>query len=104
VFLCWKSPSPPPRRLHETRGLALFNDPAKGNCAHCHISARGADGTPPQFTDYGLAALGVPRNTQIPANGDPSFYDHVGAWQEGAMLSARRAINLMDKHRRAQHA
>jgi cytochrome c peroxidase len=59
----------------EARGLALFNDPAKGNCAHCHISARGADGTPPQFTDYGLAALGVPRNTEIPANSDPSFYD-----------------------------
>jgi monoamine oxidase len=27
---------------------------------------------------------------------------HVGAWQEGAMLSARRAINMIDKHRRAQ--
>ncbi len=59
----------------EARGLALFNDPAKGNCAHCHISARGADGTPPQFTDYGLAALGVPRNAEIPANADPSFHD-----------------------------
>jgi cytochrome c peroxidase len=59
----------------EARGLATFNDPAKGNCAHCHISARGRDGTPPQFTDYGLAALGVPRNTEIPANADPSFYD-----------------------------
>jgi cytochrome c peroxidase len=59
----------------EARGLALFNDPAKGNCAHCHISARGADGTPPQFTDYGLAALGAPRNAEIPANADPSFHD-----------------------------
>ncbi len=59
----------------EARGLALFNDPAKGNCAHCHISARGADGTPPQFTDYGLAALGVPRNAEIPANADHSFHD-----------------------------
>jgi monoamine oxidase len=29
---------------------------------------------------------------------------HVGAWQEGAMLSAHRAINMIDKHRRAQHA
>jgi monoamine oxidase len=27
---------------------------------------------------------------------------HVGAWQEGAMLSARRTINMIDKHRRAQ--
>jgi cytochrome c peroxidase len=59
----------------EARGLAVFNDPAKGNCAHCHISARGKDGTPPQFTDYGLAALGVPRNAEIPANADPAFYD-----------------------------
>jgi cytochrome c peroxidase len=59
----------------EARGLALFNDPDKGNCAHCHISARGKDGTPPQFTDYGLAALGVPRNMAIPANRDPLFHD-----------------------------
>src|SRR5580700_8425566 len=46
----------------EARGLALFNDPAKGNCAHCHLGSPGRDGTPPQFTDYGMAALGVPRN------------------------------------------
>jgi cytochrome c peroxidase len=59
----------------EARGLAVFNDPAKGNCAHCHPSALGADGTPPQFTDYGFAALGVPRNMDIPANADPAFYD-----------------------------
>ena len=59
----------------ETRGLALFNDPEKGNCAHCHQSARSNDGAPPQFTDYGLAALGVPRNSAIAANADPSFYD-----------------------------
>ena len=27
---------------------------------------------------------------------------HVGAWQEGAILSARRAIGMIDRHRRAQ--
>jgi cytochrome c peroxidase len=59
----------------ETRGLALFNDPAKGNCAQCHISKRANDGEPPQFTDYGLIALGVPRNPAIPANADPTYYD-----------------------------
>ena len=59
----------------EARGLALFNDPAKGNCAQCHISKRGNDGTPPQFTDYGLIAIGVPRNPAIPANADPAFHD-----------------------------
>jgi cytochrome c peroxidase len=61
--------------VSEARGLALFNDPGKGNCAHCHLSARGNDGASPQFTDYGLAALGVPRNPAIAANADPSFYD-----------------------------
>jgi cytochrome c peroxidase len=59
----------------ERRGRELFEDPAKGNCARCHISAPGKDGTPPQFTDYGLVAIGVPRNPAIPANGEPGFFD-----------------------------
>ena len=59
----------------EARGLALFNDPAKGNCASCHVSRRGNDGTPPQFTDYGFIALGLPRNPAIPANGKPDYFD-----------------------------
>ena len=59
----------------EARGLALFNDPAKGDCAQCHISKLGNDGTPPQFTDYGLIALGVPRNLAIPANANPVYHD-----------------------------
>jgi cytochrome c peroxidase len=58
----------------ELRGLAAFGDPARGNCARCHPSAvRG--GALPQFTDFGYAALGVPRNPRIPANADPRYYD-----------------------------
>jgi cytochrome c peroxidase len=59
----------------EQHGLALFEDPEKGNCARCHISRRGRNGTAPQFTDYGFIALGVPRNRDIPANADPNYYD-----------------------------
>jgi cytochrome c peroxidase len=59
----------------EKRGLDLFENPDKGNCAQCHISKPGNNGTPPQFTDYGLIALGVPRNDKIPANADPKYYD-----------------------------
>ncbi len=59
----------------ELRGLRWFSDPQKGNCARCHPPAPGQNGTPPQFTDYGLVALGVPRNRQIPANSDPNWYD-----------------------------
>jgi cytochrome c peroxidase len=58
----------------EVRGLALFNDPAKGNCAICHPSAI-KEGKFPPFTDYGYVAVGVPRNSSIPANRDPSFFD-----------------------------
>jgi len=59
----------------EARGLTLFNAEDKGNCASCHISEVRGDGTPPQFTDYGLIALGVPRNPAIPANADPEYFD-----------------------------
>jgi cytochrome c peroxidase len=61
--------------VQERRGLELFEDPAKGNCARCHISTPGKEGTPPQFTDYALVAIGVPRNPAVPANGDPGFFD-----------------------------
>jgi cytochrome c peroxidase len=58
----------------ELRGLAAFNDPAKGNCARCHPSVM-RKGALPQFTDFGFAAIGVPRNSSIPANADPQYYD-----------------------------
>jgi cytochrome c peroxidase len=58
----------------EARGLDAFNDPAKGNCARCHPSAI-REGAFPQFTDFGYAALGVPRNMALPANADPRYHD-----------------------------
>jgi cytochrome c peroxidase len=59
----------------ELRGLALFNDPNKGNCIACHSSARGGDGSPPLFTDFTFDNLGVPRNMKLKANADPAFFD-----------------------------
>jgi len=59
----------------EARGLAIFNDPARGNCAACHPSGLSADGAFPAFTDFGHIALGVPRNAAIPANADPNYFD-----------------------------
>jgi cytochrome c peroxidase len=59
----------------ELRGLALFNNPNKGNCAACHPSGRGADGSSPLFTDFSYDNLGVPRNPRIPATRDPTYYD-----------------------------
>ncbi|QOT76967.1 cytochrome-c peroxidase [Cupriavidus basilensis] len=59
----------------EARGLRLFNDPAKGNCAACHPSAISADGVFPAFSDFGFIALGVPRNRKLAVNADPAFFD-----------------------------
>lgn len=59
----------------ELHGLARFNDPTKGNCAACHVSAGLADGTPPLFTDFTYDNLGVPCNPDIPANADPFNFD-----------------------------
>lgn len=59
----------------EQRGLALFNDPARGNCASCHLSQRGADGSHPIFTDFQFEALGVPRNSELKANRKAGYYD-----------------------------
>ncbi|TGV13495.1 cytochrome-c peroxidase [Mesorhizobium sp. M8A.F.Ca.ET.173.01.1.1] len=59
----------------ELHGRALFEDERKGNCASCHLSEPANDGEPPQFTDFGLIAIAVPRNPAIPANADPAYAD-----------------------------
>jgi cytochrome c peroxidase len=61
--------------LAELRGLKLFNDPQKANCAGCHLSQAGRDGLPPLFTDTQYEALGVPRNANLPFNKNPLAFD-----------------------------
>ena len=59
----------------ETRGLALFNNPTRGNCIGCHPSGRQANGALPLFTDFSYDNLGVPRNPAIARNADPAYFD-----------------------------
>jgi len=59
----------------ELRGYRLFNDRSKANCGGCHLSQPTPDGLPPLFTDTQYEALGLPRNPDIAANKDPSFFD-----------------------------
>lgn len=54
----------------EAQGLALFNNPAKGNCNACHSSG----GVKPLFTNFRYFALGAPRSAAV-ANADPLFFD-----------------------------
>lgn len=59
----------------ESRGYQIFVDPNKGNCFACHFSGPGANGSVDLFTDFTYAAIGVPRNAEIPANAEPSYFD-----------------------------
>ena len=73
----------------ELRGLKLFNDEQKGNCASCHLSQRTLEGGPPQFSDFGLIAVAVPRNRALPVNRDPRFYDLGACGPERTDLKGR---------------
>ncbi len=59
----------------EQRGLMIFEDKEKGNCASCHPSARLPNGAMPDFTDFGLVAIGAPRNPALRINRQADFYD-----------------------------
>jgi cytochrome c peroxidase len=60
----------------ELRGMQLFDDPKKGNCAACHPDKASKDGRhAPLFTDFQFEALAAPRNPQIQANRDLIFFD-----------------------------
>jgi cytochrome c peroxidase len=59
----------------EMRGLRLFNDPEKANCAGCHTSEPSRDGFPPRFTDTQYEALGTPRNLALADTKDPNYFD-----------------------------
>ena len=60
----------------EQRGMLIFNDMKKGNCASCHPATHKQAGVRfPMFTDLGHVALAVPRNPALPVNQDPAFFD-----------------------------
>lgn len=60
----------------EARGMALFQSPTKGNCAACHsMNPASTQAKDNLFTDFSYYATGIPRNTAIPRNADPSFFD-----------------------------
>jgi cytochrome c peroxidase len=59
----------------EERGRQVFADPNRGNCFACHFAGPGASGSSDLFTDFTYEAISVPRNPEIPANADPTYFD-----------------------------
>ena len=70
----------------ELRGLKLFDDPQKGNCAACHLDKPTKNRLAPVFSDYEFEALAAPRNRNLTANRDPKFFD------EGACGPVRKDL------------
>jgi len=64
--------------VQEQRGLELFENEDKGNCAACHPSQPSDDGTPPLFTDFTYDNLGVPKNPENPFYYLPKFLNPSG--------------------------
>ncbi|MBS0447067.1 MAG: diacylglycerol kinase [Proteobacteria bacterium] len=62
----------------ELQGLALFNDPTKGNCNACHVST-GSNNVRALFTDFTYDSIGLPRNWKIAANQAASALPYVPA-------------------------
>jgi len=63
----------------EARGLAIFEDPARGNCASCHPNRPGPNGAPPLFTSFGYENLGLPRFADSPFYTLPAALNSDGA-------------------------
>lgn len=62
----------------EMRGLALFEDEKKGNCAACHPNRPDTEGMPALFTDHTYDNLGVPKNSDNPFYHMPKQYNPIG--------------------------
>ena len=60
----------------ENRGMLLFMDPKRANCASCHLmNPASANPQDSLFSDFSLYANGIPRNSAIPENANPGFFD-----------------------------
>ena len=60
----------------ETRGMALFKDPQRANCAGCHLmNSASANPKDSPFSEFTYYATGIPRNAALSQNNDPNFYD-----------------------------
>lgn len=78
----------------QLRGLALFNDAGKGNCAACHPTSNHVDAQgkvyPPLFTDYTYDNLGIPTNSRV--------YALAGGSPPDLGLGGRADINDPDQY------
>jgi cytochrome c peroxidase len=82
----------------EKLGLELFEREDKGNCAACHPSQRGDDGSRPLFTDFTYDNLGVPSNPENPhLRNEPQFNPHGDAFVDLG-LGGKTGVDRKSEH------
>jgi len=86
---------------NELSGYDLFN--GKANCFDCHVSFAGVDragnATPPLFTDFTYANVGLPRNWNIPGTPPPDpglggRADIAAADPDGSQIGLHKTMSL----------
>jgi cytochrome c peroxidase len=82
----------------EMTGFKLFTSKTKGNCIACHTgSPKSKSPSDWLFTDFTYDGLGLPRNTEIPANLDPKFFDLGLCEQPGLQAKLPASIDLQSQ-------
>jgi cytochrome c peroxidase len=79
----------------EVLGFELFKNPEKGNCLGCHVGVEGSKNPRDWlFTDFTYDNLGVPRNQNIPANLNKSYFDEGLCKREGLKKLLPEGVDL----------
>jgi cytochrome c peroxidase len=103
-----KNPRKYPLTGQELRGLRLYEDRRKGNCAACHPNRPDSRGRPPLFTDFTYDNLGMPKNPGNPWYKMPKEINPDGAgWVDTGLSGflgtvaryARHAEDNLGKHK-----
>jgi cytochrome c peroxidase len=103
-----RNPGKYPLTKQELRGLRLYEDEKKGNCAECHPHRPDSRGRPPLFTDFTYDNLGIPRNPvnpwyAMPKELNPDSVNWVDTGLAGFLRTVPRfgahAENNLGKHK-----
>jgi cytochrome c peroxidase len=94
-----KDPGKYPLTKEELRGLRLYADEKKGNCAACHPHLPDAHGLAPLFTDYTYDNLGIPRNPANPWYAMPKELNPDGAgWADPGLSGFLQTVPRFTQH------
>lgn len=94
LYLAGKAELTPQEKL----GLEMYEREDKGNCAACHPSKPGEDGSKPLFTDFTYDNLGVPSNNNNPHLRNDATFNPDGDKFVDLGLGGKTGVNKRSEH------